>query len=168
MTTQTPSAGSVSPSFGSLAIGDELTELLRGPMTPVHLMRWSASIENWHRIHYDVPFATGHDGLPDLLINGSWKQHFVVQMLRQWAGEDGWVARASFQFRAMDKVGSTLTAHGNVTGLYERHGFGWVECEIGIRNEEGQESTPGSALVVLPLEGGEPVPYPFPVGLLDD
>jgi acyl dehydratase len=155
------------PDFASLSVGDVLPPLEQGPMTPVHLMRWSAAIENWHRIHYDEPFATGHDKLPALLINGSWKQHFVVQMLRQWLGTDGWLARVSFQFRAMDQVGSTLTAHGKVADLYERSGFGFVECEIGIRNAEGQESTPGTALGVLPLEGGSPVPYPFPVGLLE-
>jgi acyl dehydratase len=167
MSARSSSTNEASPSFASLSVGDELTPLERGPMTPVHLMRWSAAIENWHRIHYDAPFAVEHDGLPALLVNGSWKQHFVVQMLRQWLGQDGWLARVSFQFRAMDPVDSTLTAHGTITDLSERAGFGWVECEIGIRNPEGQESTPGTALGVLPLNGGESVPYPFPVGLLD-
>jgi hydroxyacyl-ACP dehydratase HTD2-like protein with hotdog domain len=25
------------------------------------IVRWSAAVENWHRIHYDLPFATGHE-----------------------------------------------------------------------------------------------------------
>jgi acyl dehydratase len=151
-----------SPRFADLTVGDELTPLVRGPMTPVHLMRWSATIENWHRIHYDEPFATGHEGLPGLLVNGSWKQHFLVQMLREWLGPEGWLLRAGFQFRGMDVVGSTLTAWGRVTELEERGDLGFVGCEIGIRNQDGEESTPGTAVGVLPIEPGGHVPYPFP------
>lgn len=155
-----------SPAFEQIAVGDELSPLARGPLTPVHLMRWSAAIENWHRIHYDAPFATGHDGLPALLVNGSWKQHLLVQLVRGWLGADGWLARIDFKFRAMDQVGSTLTAWGRVTETRTQGGYGVVECEIGIRDQDGRESTPGTATGVLPLRGGPAVPYPFPDGLL--
>src|SRR5262249_40244652 len=120
MTDTAPTVTRSSPAFADLEVGMELTPLVRGPMTPVHLMRWSAAIENWHRIHYDEPFATGHDGLPGLLVNGSWKQHFLVQMVREWLGQDGWLARIGFQFRGMDVAGSTLIAWGRITGLHER------------------------------------------------
>jgi len=149
--------------FEALTPGYELPVLTRGPLTTVHLFRWSAAIENWHRIHYDAPFATEHDKLPALLVNGSWKQHFVVQMLRDWLEPDGWLYRVNFQFRGMDPVGSRLTAWGRVTGLEARDGLGYVELEIGIRNQDGQDNTPGTATAVVPLSGGPTVPYPFPV-----
>jgi acyl dehydratase len=148
--------------FEDVSIGDEVTPLHRGPMTPVHLMRWSAAIENWHRIHYDQQFAVEHDKLPGLLVNGSWKQHFLVQAMRQWLGPAGWLAKISFQFRAMDEVNRTLTASGKVIDTQLRDGLGLVVCEIGIRDDTGQESTPGTATGVLPLRDGQPVPYPFP------
>ena len=131
----------------------------------MHLFRWSAAIENLHRIHYDLPFATEHDGLPALPVNGSWKQHFLVQTVRRWIEPDGWLARISFQFRAVDAVNSTLTAWGRITELTERDGYGWIGLEIGIRNQDGRESTPGTALAVVPLAGGPAVPYPFPRSL---
>ena len=37
--------------------GRELSALDKGPITPAHIMRWSAAVENWHRIHYDQTFA---------------------------------------------------------------------------------------------------------------
>jgi hydroxyacyl-ACP dehydratase HTD2-like protein with hotdog domain len=151
--------------FEDVAVGDELT-LVRGPLTPVHLMRWSAAIENWHRIHYDQAFAVEHDGLPDLLIQGSWKQQFLVQAVRRWLGINGWLAKISFQFRAMDVVGETLTAWGRVTTTASANNFGIVAYEIGIRNEKMQESTPGAAIGVLPFRDGPPLPRPFP-GLPD-
>jgi acyl dehydratase len=148
--------------FDQLTVGDRLPELVRGPLTPVHLVRWSAASENWHRIHYDLPFATEHDGLPGLLINGSFKQHLVVQMLREWAEPAGWLFSVSFQFRKMDVAPDTLTVWGVITGLRKENGLGYVDLEIGIRNGAGEESTPGTAVVVLPLDPGTPVPYPFP------
>ncbi len=147
--------------FETLAVGDETTELVRGPITTSHLMRWSAAIENWHRIHYDLPFATEHDKLPGLPINGTWKQHLLVQMMRQWLGPTGWLWKIDFSFRKLDVAGSTLTAWGKVTDLAVRDGYGYVTCEIGIRNEKGEQSTPGTAVGVLPLKDGAALPYPF-------
>jgi hypothetical protein len=36
-----------------------------------------------------------------------------------------------------------------------------VNLSIGIRNEDGDESIRGSAVVALPYRGGPAVPYPF-------
>lgn len=145
--------------FTAIDVGQQLPTLSHGTLHTAHVMRWSAAIENWHRIHYDVPFATEHDGLPGLMINGSFKQHFVLQMLRAWAGPQAWVARVAFQFRAMDLVGTELTAWGRVLSTEIRHGLGYVEVELGIRNQAGQESTPGRATVVFPVDRAVPYPY---------
>ena len=48
-----------------------------------------------------------------------------------------------------------------VTEGRRRDGYGYVTCEIGIRNEQGEQSTPGTAVGVLPLKGGSALPYPF-------
>ncbi len=147
--------------FEDVDVGDEVTPLVKGPMSPVHLMRWSAAMENWHRIHYDETFAKEHEKLPERLVNGSWKQHVMAQMMKDWVGLGGWLWRISFQFRKMDEVWSTVTAWGRVIDKREVGDYGIVECEIGLRNDDGQESTPGSATVVLPLRDGKPIPYPF-------
>lgn len=147
--------------FDDVRIGDRLPELIKGPMTTAHLMRWSAAMENWHKIHYDRTFAQEHDQLPDLLVNGSLKQNFLAQLIKDWATLHGWPWKIGFQFRAMDVVGSTLFIWGEVTGLLELERYGLVELKLGIRNHDGQESTPGSATVALPYRNGRAVPYPF-------
>ncbi len=147
--------------FEDVHEGLELTPLVKGPLREVHLMRWSAAMENWHRIHYDHPFAVGHDRLPGLLINGSLKQQFLIQLLRDWVGREGWVWKANFQFRAKNLVGETLQAWARVTATRPASDFGLVDLDIGLRNEAGVESTPGTAVVALPYRDGGPVPYPF-------
>src|SRR3990172_1159590 len=77
--------------YEDVADGAELPRLRKGPLTTVHLMRWSAAMENWHKIHYDQRFAVEHDKLPGLLVNGSFKQQFIAQLLKDWAGPAGWV-----------------------------------------------------------------------------
>ena len=57
-------ATSESPCFEDIEIGAELPRLEKGPFTTAHLMRWSAAMENWHRIHYDQPFTLAHEKLP--------------------------------------------------------------------------------------------------------
>jgi len=147
--------------FEDVQIGEELPVLEKGPLGTAHLMRWSAAMENWHKIHYDEKFAIEHDKLPGLLINGSLKQQFVMELLARWAGQKGWPWKASFQFRAMNLVGEKLRIWGRVVNKTEYPDYGVVEIELGILNDQDKESTPGKGMVALPYRNGKPLPYPF-------
>lgn len=147
--------------FEDLAEGDELPRLPKGPLTTVHLMRWSAAMENWHKIHYDQQFTVEHDKLPGPLVNGSFKQQFILQLLKDFAGLEGWAWKARFQFRAMDVVGTALEVWARVKRKIPIENYGLVELDLGIKNLEGRESTPGMALVALPFRNGPKIPYPF-------
>lgn len=144
-----------------VSVGDRIGPLRKGPLTTAHIMRWSAAIENWHKIHYDRTFAQRHDGLPDLLVNGSLKQQFVMQLLREWASPGGWVWKATFQFRAMTLVGDTPTVWATVRAKRYLPDYGLVDIDLGVLNEDGKETTPGSAVIALPHTPASPVPYPF-------
>jgi len=147
--------------FEDVDVGSTLPLLEKGPLTTAHLMRWSAAMENWHKIHYDKQFAIEHDKLPGLLINGSFKQQFILQLLKDWVGPAGWVWKVSFQFRAMNVVGETLSVWGKVSAKRDTPAYGLVEIDLGITNDAGKESTPGKATLSMPYRGGAPVPYPF-------
>ncbi len=147
--------------FEDVEVGMEVPSLTKGPMTTAHIMRWSATMENWHKIHYDTPFAVNHDKLPGVLLNGSFKQQWLAQLLKDWVGLNGWVWKLNYQFRAMNLVGETLTIWGKVTARRDTPDYGLVELDIGIVNDQGKESTPGKATVAVPYRNGKPVPYPF-------
>lgn len=148
--------------YEDLIKGQTLPELRKGPITTLHLMRWSAAIENWHRIHYDIAFAKEHEVLPDLPVQGTWKQHIIHQMLKDWAGPRGWVSRIKYQYRALDLCNDSLTVGGEIVDLYSAHDLGYVKASIWINNQRGVTSTTGEASVVLPLRDGPSIPYPFP------
>ncbi|ODT82479.1 MAG: acyl dehydratase [Pelagibacterium sp. SCN 64-44] len=147
--------------FDDLAVRQELETLVIGPLTPSHAFRWSAAIENFHRIHYDQNFAIYHEGLPNILIQGSWKQSILPRYLKDLTAPGGWAWKIAFQHRAMIVPGDTITVWSRVTGLREVGGLGAVELDLGMRLQSGLESCPGSATVFLPLRGGKEVPYPF-------
>lgn len=147
--------------FEDVEAGADIPSIAKGPMTTMHLMRWSSAIENWHRIHYDQPFASKHDGLPDVLVNGSWKQHVLAQMLKDFAGASGWVRTITFAYRGMDVKGETITAYGRVESKREFGEWGIIECSLGMRNDSGDITTTGTAEVVLQRKCGPAVPYPL-------
>ncbi|MFI4980449.1 MAG: MaoC family dehydratase [Nevskiales bacterium] len=147
--------------YEDLEIGQSLAPISKGPMTTAHIMRWSAAMENWHRIHYDWRFATQHDGLPDVLVNGSWKQHVLVQLLKDGLGPDGWLWKLKFRYKAMDVAGDTILGRATVTKKQRAGEFGFVTFEVELSNKRDVVSTVGSAIGVLPVRGGPKVPYPF-------
>lgn len=147
--------------FEDVAVGHTFGPLTKGPMSPAHIMRWSAAMENWHRIHYDWRFATQHDGLPDVLVNGSWKQHVLVQLVKDSLGPTGWLWKLGFRYRAMDVAWDTIFATAEVTRKDAMDGLGFLTMRMQLRNQRDVISTTGRAIGVVPLRGGPPVPYPF-------
>ena len=146
--------------FEDVTVGQDIPNLVKGPMSTAHLVRWCAAMENWHLIH-DWKYATEHDKLPDVMVNGTWKQNVMIQLLTDWVGESGWLWKINFQFRGMNVPGDLLTAWGRVAAVEPRGAYGVVRLDIGLRNHKGAEGTPGNATVVLPRRGGPAVPYPF-------
>ncbi len=62
--------------FEDVHEGMELPKYIYSP-TPTHLFRWSAAIENFHRIHYDLDFGLNHDKNP---------QHFGTRLVETERG----------------------------------------------------------------------------------
>jgi len=147
--------------WDELTIGERVGALDKGTMSTAHIMRWSAAVENWHRIHYDWRFATGHDKLPDVLVNGSWKQHVLVQLVKDTLGLDGWLWKIRFRYKKMDVAGDAIRGHAEVVAKQEVAGYGFVTLKIVLMDQNDAVSTVGFAIGVLPLPGGPAVPYPF-------
>jgi acyl dehydratase len=57
--------------------------------------------------------------------------------------------------------GDTITCWATVIGKREQEGLGYADLEVGMRLQNGVESCPGTATIVLPIRGGRSVPYPF-------
>jgi acyl dehydratase len=147
--------------FDEVEIGQVIPHLDKRVISSAHIMRWSAAMENWHPMHFDWRYATEHDKLPDIVVNGSWKQHVMIQLLTDWIGENGWLWKLDLQFRGMNFPGDRLTAHGRVVSKERCGEYGVVGVEIGLHNQREEDGTPGRATAVLRRRGGPALPYPF-------
>lgn len=146
--------------FDDVEVGMELPKYIR-QHSIVEMQRWSITMENTHRLHYDYIHATNHDKLPGVLFHGSWRISLIAAWLKNWALPNGWLWKQSFQVRAMVVANEATVLWGKVTGKEEKDGLGIVHIDLGIIGESAGEGAPGKATVVLPIRGGRPVPYPF-------
>jgi 3-methylfumaryl-CoA hydratase len=64
---------------------------------PVDLFRYSAVTFNSHRIHYDLPYATGEEGYPGLVVHGP----LTATRLHAYAARRLGRAPVRFEFRAV-------------------------------------------------------------------
>lgn len=132
-----------------LTVGYQMPKRVLGPISPAHIVRWSAAMENWHRIHYDVEFARSHDGLPDVLINGSWKQHILIAYLTDWAGPQGWLIDLEISFRRPSEAWEVLTCHGEIASVERDGDLRIITIEAGMKNADSSETAPSKATILL-------------------
>lgn len=124
-------------------VGEEAPVQVREP-DAVDLFMFSASAWLLHRIHYDAPFTTGHDGHPRLLIHGPLQGVYLVQTVEAWLGGSARVSSISYRHLAPAYLGDRLECGGTVTAVDEDG----AEIELWARNGDGTVTTTGKARVV--------------------
>ena len=131
--------------------GTEITPLKKNASTQ-QLVKWAGASGDFYQIHYDKDFALGND-LPGLIIHGALKSAWLGQLLGDWVGEGGTVRSFGCSYRGMDVPGDDLVCTGVVTKKHVEGDEHLVECDIWLANSQGEKSTPGTAVVVLPSKG---------------
>ena len=133
-----------------MQVGQVLAPLRKGPLTSSHIVRWCAAQQNWDKIHYDRTFALEYAGLPERVINGALKQHFLSQFLSNAFNGVGWIWRIGFRFLAPDFVGETLEVRGAIRDVVIYEGSHFVDVEASIWNSnQGRSNTTANAVVVF-------------------
>jgi hydroxyacyl-ACP dehydratase HTD2-like protein with hotdog domain len=134
------------PSIETVSEGDVLPGRAL-TCTEVELFLYNAVLFNAHRIHYDLPYATGVEGYPGLVIAGPQIGDWMVQCADDWAGEGGMVVNVAYSNRLASYIGETLTTGGTVTEVDRESGT--VKLEMFVKNEAGDVVTPGTVTVRL-------------------
>lgn len=134
--------------FEDLNVGADIPALIRCPTTQ-QLVMFGAATGDYYPLHYDKDFAE-RAGLPGVIVQGRLKASFLMQMLRDWIGEQGIVKRIAVQHRGIDLPGNAITCGGRVTGKNFSGGEYYVECDIWVENPKGERTVKGTATVILP------------------
>ena len=135
--------------FDDVEVGDEIPRLVKNCSTR-QLVMWAAASGDFYEIHYDVEYARSI-GLQGLVVHGALKNAFLGQLVDDWVRPGGRVVRFGCSYRGMDYPNEDIVCRGVVRAKEPADGRGLVELEIWTENPEGVVTTPGSALVALPV-----------------
>ncbi|MDA9583516.1 hypothetical protein N9R70_03625 [Porticoccaceae bacterium] len=130
-----------------------------------------------HDIRKKIPalFPKDHLGVPDTVQRCHWQDDWAQQLgfpgpydyggqrevwlshlLTNWMGDDGWLWKLSLQHRKFNFLGDTTWLQGTVTDKKIENGRYQVHLDLLCVNRAGENSTLGSAVILLPSrEGGE-------------
>ena len=126
--------------MSDMVAGSEIPQQRFEP-SAVDLFMFSASAWLLHRIHYDRPFTTEHDGHPDLLIHGPLQGVYLVRTAESWLGDRAKLETISYRHLAPAYLGDALECGGTVTASDEDG----IDLELFAKNQEGDVTTTGKA-----------------------
>ncbi len=122
-------------------VGTEVPTITRMP-DAIDLFMFSGAAWLIHRIHYDLPFTTEHDGHPGLLVHGPLQGTYMVQSVQHWLGRAARLRSITYRHSAPVYLGDSLECGGTVTEIEGDR----MTCELWIHKEDGTVATSGTAI----------------------
>ena len=139
---------SVTPTYDSVGVGDELPPLALPPLTRTTLALYAGASGDHNPIHIDVDFARAA-GMPDVVAHGMLSMAWVGRLLTSWAPQRA-LREFSVRFTAMTHVGERIVCTGRVAEKLERDGERLVRIAVATANEAGEVKVAGDAYLALP------------------
>lgn len=116
------------------------------------------------RVHWDPEFAR-KSGNPTTFDYGRMRETWLIHLCTDWMGDDAWLWRLDCEFRRFNYVGDAQWLSGTVARRYLAEGERpAVDLELRCVNQRGEETTPGTATVLLPSRERGAVRLPDPPG----
>lgn len=113
------------------------------------------------RVHWDDSRAQDL-GLPAgydyAVMRFAWLAHLVTN----WMGDDGWLSSYTVELRKFNFIGDFHVVSGTVAGKGTDAGRCWVDLALRAVNQNGEETTRGTARVLLPSREHGAVILPAP------
>ena len=123
-----------------------------------HWNRYAAVNDEFIDVHMSVDAARA-SGQPDIFGMGNLRVGYQHAAVHRWIAGRGDIASFSCQFRALNFPGDELTVWGSVVDNVVRDGLALSVLEMGVRNQNDEETTPTTAEVVW-FDGAPVMPAP--------
>jgi acyl dehydratase len=122
-----------------------------------HWNRYAAVNDEFIDVHMDREAARAA-GQPDVFGMGNLRIAYLHALLHEALDGGGDVAEFALQFRALNFLGDRLRAWARVSGRQRRDGLDFVHADLGVVNQDGDETAPGSARLLLFPDGKARIP----------
>jgi acyl dehydratase len=117
-----------------------------------HWNRYAAVNDEFIDVHMSAEAAQAA-GQPDVFGMGNLRIAYVHSLLHDWIAGRGDITQFACQFRQLNFRGDTLRAHAAVVTTTPGTGSTIVDLTIGVTNQRGEETMPGTAQVALFTDG---------------
>jgi acyl dehydratase len=165
--------------WDDVKVGDMLGPLLKGPLTPtaeiafesyfgIYLVgnKVAANLYDKHpalmipneqgipeppqRVHWDNAFTTRLLGLPGAYDLGPERCSWLIHLMTDWVGDDGFLASIDVRYRKFNYMGDATWCRGRVEEKFERDGRAMVRCAIECVNHRDEVTATAIAEAELP------------------
>ena len=138
--------------FEDFEEGQELTTVTKGPMMVGHQVRWAGACDNYESEFHHDEYVAKAAGLPGILLSGPLMASYLLTAVTQWMGRNARLITFFDQNRGSTLPRDTASLHGRVTRAVVEDGKGRIELGCRIENQKGEITTPGRAVLILPLK----------------
>jgi acyl dehydratase len=115
--------------------------------------RYAAVNDEFVYIHMDDEAGRAAKNEQGAFGMGNLRFAYLLNMLRDWAGDEVEIRQLGCQYRAINQKHELLTGTGTITDKKVENGEHLVYLDVNVLNPEGKGTTPGTAIVVLPSRG---------------
>ena len=142
----------VNVTFDSINVGDEIPTWSR-ETDFMNWNRYAAVNDEFVYIHMDDEAGRLAANEPGAFGMGNLRWAYLLNMLREWAGDEVDVRELGVQFRAINQKNDVLTCVGTITEKTEENGEHLVRLDTNVINQDGNATCPGHAVIALPSRG---------------
>ena len=133
--------------WNSFEEGNALPTLEKAPGV-TQLVKYAAGGGDFNPLHHDFAFPQSK-ALGSIIIHGRFKYAALGELVSNWLDHGGQIRTLSCQYRGMDLPDQPMTLGGEVKRKWEEDGEKLAELDLFVKNAEGKNTTPGSAVVVI-------------------
>jgi len=136
-----------------IAVGQELSPLVKPPITQEQLRRYANASGDHNPIHLDEQ-AAHRVGLDSVIAHGMLSMAFLGQFVNQQIAEipGARIAELRVRFINMVRLGDTLTCLGVVKSQAINDDLSQsITIDCWAQNQKGDKVTTGEAVVIVPL-----------------
>lgn len=118
------------PLLGDVKEGMDLP-VLEKLVKPVTVVLGAVASRDWRPQHHDYKFATGNNGLDDIIMNTPNLAAWFERYLTDWTGPKGRLGRIKFRMKDSVYPGDTMKFAGQVSKVTRAaKNTGWVDVKI--------------------------------------
>ena len=138
--------------FEDVNVGDDIPSFTR-QTDFMHWNRYAAVNDEFVYIHMDDEAGKAAANEQGAFGMGNLRYAYLLNMLREWAGDEADIRELGVQFRAINQKNDVLTCVGTVTEKTVEDGQCLVRLDTNVINQDGVATCPGHAVVALPSRG---------------